>query len=60
VKAEDRVVSFDGAPIADKESYLIRLATKSWSDRITLVVERAGKPLTLPIPLARIVAKPSP
>jgi uncharacterized iron-regulated protein len=56
VRAEDRIVSFDGAPIADKEAYLLRLATRSWGDRITLVVERAGKNLTLPIPLARIDA----
>jgi membrane-associated protease RseP (regulator of RpoE activity) len=59
VQAEDRLVSFDGAPLPDKEAYLARLSTKSWGDRITLVVERAGKSLTLPIPLARLQTKPA-
>jgi uncharacterized iron-regulated protein len=59
VQAEDRIVSFDGTPVADKEDYLRRLATKSWGDRITLVVERAGKKLTVNVPLARLSTRPA-
>jgi membrane-associated protease RseP (regulator of RpoE activity) len=54
VQAEDRLVSFDGAPLGGKEDYFLSLATKQWGDRITLVVERAGKKMTINVPLARL------
>jgi uncharacterized iron-regulated protein len=53
VLAEDRVVSLDGSVVPDKETYLRLVASKSWGDHAVLVVERAGKPLTLDLYLAR-------
>jgi aminopeptidase N len=51
--ADDRIVSFDGTPVADKEAFLSRLASKSWGDGVALVIERAGKPLSVAIALRR-------
>jgi membrane-associated protease RseP (regulator of RpoE activity) len=49
---DDRIVSLDGAAVADKEAYLRLVAGKSWGDHAVLVVERAGRPMTLDLSLA--------
>jgi aminopeptidase N len=51
--AGDRIVSFDGKPVADKEAFLTLLAGKSWADGVALVIERAGKPLSMTVALRR-------
>jgi uncharacterized iron-regulated protein len=51
--AEDRVLSLDGAAIADKEGFAAALAHKRWGDGVTLAIERAGQPLTLTVALRR-------
>jgi membrane-associated protease RseP (regulator of RpoE activity) len=51
--AEDRIVSFDGVVMADKEAFLAAMATKRWGDGVVLVLERAGKSVTLTAPLRR-------
>jgi uncharacterized iron-regulated protein len=53
VLAEDRVVAFDGAPVANREAFGALLATKNWGDDITLTLERGGRPITLMIALRR-------
>jgi len=53
VQPEDRVVSVDGVPVPDKETYLRLQGGKRWGDRLVLVVERAGKPVSLELSLAR-------
>jgi uncharacterized iron-regulated protein len=53
LQADDRVVSFDGAAVPDKETYFRLLGGKSWGDHAVLVLERAGKPLTVDLSLAR-------
>jgi S1-C subfamily serine protease len=53
VQPEDRIVSFDGAAVPDKESYLRLLAGKRWGDHAALVVERAGKPASFDLSLVR-------
>ena len=57
LKVDDRVVSFDGAAMPDKEAFLALMATKRWGDGVTLALERAGKPLTLTVPLRRAAAE---
>src|SRR6185369_4736712 len=52
VQAEDRVLSFDGVPVPDKETYLRLLGGKRWGDHVLLAVERAGKPLSFDLALA--------
>lgn len=51
--AEDRVVSLDGAPVADKEAFLLAMSGKRWGDGVTLVIERAGQRHTVVVPLRR-------
>jgi uncharacterized iron-regulated protein len=55
--AEDRMVSIDGAAVADKESFATALSGKRWGDGLTLVLERAGKPLTVTVALRRQVSE---
>jgi uncharacterized iron-regulated protein len=51
--AEDRVLSVDGVAVADKEAFLLAMSGKRWGDGVTLVVERAGKPYAVTVPLRR-------
>ena len=53
--AEDRIVSFDGVVMVDKEAFLAAMATKRWGDGVDLILERAGKPVTVTAPLRRKV-----
>jgi aminopeptidase N len=53
LQAEDRVISFDGAPVPDKETFLALLSRKSWGDGVALVVERAGKSVSVSVALRR-------
>jgi len=53
LQADDRIVSFDGTPVPDKETLLRLAGAKNWGDHAALVVERAGKPVTLDVSLAR-------
>jgi uncharacterized iron-regulated protein len=53
VQAEDQVVSVDGVPVPDKETYLRLLAGKRWGDHLSLVVGRTGKTLSLDLSLAQ-------
>jgi uncharacterized iron-regulated protein len=50
---EDRVLSVDGGAVADKESFLQAMSGKRWGDGVVLVVERAGKPVTVNAALRR-------
>jgi uncharacterized iron-regulated protein len=56
VQAEDRVVSLDGSAVPDKETFLRLAAGRNWGDRAALIVERAGKNVTLDVDLARAPA----
>jgi uncharacterized iron-regulated protein len=53
LQPEDRVLSFDGATVADKETFLSLVAAKDWGDAIALVVERAAKNVTISVALRR-------
>jgi uncharacterized iron-regulated protein len=53
VRADDRVVAFDGAPVASKEDFAARLSAKSWGDGVALTLERAGQPISASIALRR-------
>ena len=50
---DDQIVSFDGTPVPDKETFLRLLGGKRWGDRLTLELERAGKKLAVELSLAR-------
>jgi uncharacterized iron-regulated protein len=50
---EDRLVSFDGTPVPDKETFLQLMGGKRWGDGAALVLERAGKTVTVVAPLRR-------
>lgn len=51
--AGDRVLSVDGTPVTDRESYLRLVSDRRWGDGLTLEVERAGARLTLRAVLRR-------
>jgi uncharacterized iron-regulated protein len=53
VQADDRIVSLDGTAVPDKETFLRLAAGRSWGDHAVLVVERAGKNVSLDVSLAR-------
>jgi len=46
-RAGDILVSMDGAPLADKETYNRLVADKSWGDTATFVVRRGTETVTL-------------
>jgi aminopeptidase N len=53
LQPEDRILSIDGTPVADKEGFLLAMAGKLWGDGATLVIERAGKEMTVNAALRR-------
>jgi S1-C subfamily serine protease len=53
LKAGDRLVSLDGAPLSDRESLARAMAAKRWGDAAVLGVRRGDETLTLTVPLRR-------
>jgi uncharacterized iron-regulated protein len=53
VQAEDRLVSFDGVTVPDKETFLQAMGGKRWGDGVALVLERGGQTVTVNAPLRR-------
>jgi uncharacterized iron-regulated protein len=53
LKPEDRVVSVDGAAVADKEAFLLAMSRKRWGDGAALVIERGGQQLSVNAALRR-------
>jgi uncharacterized iron-regulated protein len=53
LKAGDRLVSLDGAPLVDRESLARAMAAKRWGDAAVLGVRRGDQTLTLTVPLRR-------
>jgi uncharacterized iron-regulated protein len=45
----DLLLSFDGTPLPDRPTLNRRLAEKTWGDRATFRVERAGEPVELTV-----------
>ncbi len=55
IKAGDVIVSVDGVPLADKETYNRLLAAKRWGDRAKIVVRRGTEEVALTALLRRTV-----
>jgi membrane-associated protease RseP (regulator of RpoE activity) len=53
LQAEDRLVSFDGVPVADKETFLQVMGGKRWGDGAALVLERGGQTVSVTAALRR-------
>jgi uncharacterized iron-regulated protein len=53
LQAEDRLVSFDGVTVTDKETFLQVMGGKRWGDGAALVLERGGQTVTVSAPLRR-------
>jgi len=53
LKAGDRLVALDGAPLADREALARAMAAKRWGDVAVIGVRRGDETLTLTVPLRR-------
>ncbi|HEY1249891.1 MAG TPA: ChaN family lipoprotein [Thermoanaerobaculia bacterium] len=54
LKAGDRLVSFDGAPVSDREALARAMAAKRWGDTAVLGIRRGDETLSLTVPLRRM------
>jgi uncharacterized iron-regulated protein len=59
VAARDLLVSFDGAPVKDRESLARLMAGKSWGDTAKLVVRRGGQDVALTVLFRRELRAPA-
>ncbi len=50
----DQILSLDGAPVPDKEGFLLLLNDRHWGDVVHVDVQRQGQRLTLSVPLRRL------
>lgn len=53
VQVGDVIVSFDGAPVPDKETLNRLVAAKRWGDEVALAVKRGTETKTLRVTLRR-------
>jgi uncharacterized iron-regulated protein len=53
LKFGDRLQTFDGAPVKDRETLAKAMAGKRWGDAAELIVRREGESVTVPILLRR-------
>ena len=53
LKTGDRLVSLDGAPLADREALARAMAAKRWGDVASIGVRRGDETLSLTVPLRR-------
>lgn len=53
VKVGDVLVSFDGTPLAGRETFNTLMAAKRWGDSVSLVVRRGSEPVTIAVALRR-------
>ena len=56
IKVGDVLQSFDGVPLADKETFSRLMADKRWGDSATLVVRRGSADVTIPVVFRRSIA----
>jgi uncharacterized iron-regulated protein len=49
----DRLASVDGAPVIDREDFLLGMSGKRWGDVLAVEVDREGRRLSLRVPLRR-------
>ncbi len=56
LQRDDRIVSLDGATVADKEALLIRLGAKQWGDNAAFDVQRGTQKIRVNVPLRRPVS----
>ena len=56
IKVGDVLQSFDGVPLAEKETFSRLMADKRWGDSATLVVRRGSADVTIPVVFRRSIA----
>ena len=54
IRAGDRLLSLDGAPLADAPAFIARLAQLAVGTRVTLGLARSGQALTIALPLGEL------